>query len=139
MKILGFNVTKTKPDTPTPVFMVPTTPAYLVAPIQVRDIPEDLPEFEREYKVSLPDRRTMTVTIKRLFGNFISMSGELRQADGRHVWFEPTRVADHILDPTLAPLVENYCRMIIVEDKAWRDLNPAQFSDKRGRLWQLMK
>jgi hypothetical protein len=107
------------------------TTATLNGAIQVKEVAEDAPKFKREYKVALTEGRSMTVAIQNYgFISGISRSGELD-----YILFDPDRVADKVIDPALAPLVQRYCAEIEVADDAWRASRPDRYVDSEGATW----
>lgn len=104
--------------------------------LSVENIRDDPPDFKRVYTRKLDARATIKVEIKRSFGSGLYKSGELTQPNGRWVLFDPDRIADKILDPTLAPLVERCVAEIYRLDKAYRDPEPSEFTDTKGVTWK---
>jgi hypothetical protein len=102
--------------------------------INIHDTANDVPEFKRVYTIRLDNRATMKITMKT-FLNRIMTSGELTQPNGRWVLFEPERVADKILDPTLVPIIERYVAEIFAIDKPYR-ASVSEFTDDNGTTWR---
>lgn len=102
--------------------------------VTVKDVPNDRPEFKREYKVRLNANVKMTITIWQSTWLLITQ-GELDQPDGKWVIFEPEKPADKILDRELLPLVEKRCREILATDKAFRAAKPNSYIDDTGAVW----
>lgn len=107
------------------------------APISVRDVRADIPEFQRVYTVHINKDVVMKITIRNLrYFLGVLRDGELDQTGGRWVMFEPERPADKILDREILPLVEKYCQQIIQIDNKWRESKPNEFTDERGVVWR---
>jgi hypothetical protein len=104
--------------------------------IETKLVPEEEPEFKRLYNVKLDERCSMTITARTssILGRR-DFSGELTQPGGRWVLFDPERVADKILDPTLVPLIEARVKEIIALDKRLQGNGPSEFKDDRGTVW----
>ena len=104
--------------------------------VQVKDLPNDSPQFKREYRVKISDAVSMKVTIHNYgWSSGISINGELNQSNGRWVLFEPERPADKILDRNILPNVEKFCQEILAMDRAFRKNEPNEFVDKTGVRW----
>lgn len=104
--------------------------------IQIKDVPSDHPQFEREYRVKITDAVSMKITIKNYgWTTGLSINGELTQSNGRWVLFEPERPADKILDRDILPNVEKFCQEILAADRSYRHNEPAEFVDKQGVRW----
>lgn len=95
---------------------------------------EEAPGFKRLYTAHVTNRVDIEVKARTFLGSR-SYHGELRQSDGRTVWFEPTRVADKILDSFLVPLVEKICAEIFSIDKAYMRGPLDRFTDEKGVTW----
>jgi hypothetical protein len=102
--------------------------------IAVKEVPEDVPEFKREYSARL-DHRAVIKIDARTWAWGRRYGGELTQPNGRRVWFEPERIADKILDPALVPLVEKAVRQIIAMDEAYMATKPDRFTDEKRQVW----
>lgn len=102
--------------------------------IKITDIPEDAPDFKREYRGALANGIQVRVTAYQ-WTLGVMLSGELTQKNGRWVLFDPERVADRILDPALVPLVNEFCQEAIRLDKAFRASAPKSFVDEKGFTW----
>jgi len=108
--------------------------------IQIEDSPVAVPEFKRAYSVHLPDNRILKLTYydtHNILG--IEKEGELDQAGGiisddRWVLFDPSNIADKILDPQLVPVIQQYVEQIEKIDNEFRKSNPMNLSTKLGRL-----
>ncbi len=102
--------------------------------VHVTDVPEDVPQFKRNYVAAVTDDVTITITMKTYsYGR--QSAGELRQSDNKYVWFDPERVADRILDHTLVPLIEDRIKAIFTLDREFIKSNPCQFTDEKGTKW----
>jgi hypothetical protein len=95
---------------------------------------EDQPDFRRIYNAIIGNGIHIELEAYSFLGSR-SWRGELRQKDGRCVWFEPQRVADKILDPILVPMIEEVCAEIFDLDKAYIKYKPNSFTDKSGTVW----
>jgi hypothetical protein len=102
--------------------------------MRIENVREDAPAFKRIYKGHLDARCSITVTMKTSYGSRYK-SGELTQPNGRWVLFDPDEVADKILDPVLVPLVQSFCDAAEVQDKAFIQSDPREFSDEHGARW----
>lgn len=102
--------------------------------IHIEDNRADRPEFKRTYTAKLDNRCSIKLEIRTGYGDRYK-SGELTQPDGRYVLFDPERVADKIIDPTLVPLVEDACREILTLDREYVASNPDRFTDEGGHIW----
>jgi hypothetical protein len=104
--------------------------------IKIVNIAADVPEFRREYTSQLDARALCTIEAKS-WGSILGrhISGELKQPNGNRVWFEPDRIADKILDPTLVPLVQKFVDEVLAVDKKYIASNPSEFTDKAGDKW----
>lgn len=123
-----------EPATP-PAPVSPPPPAPAAHPISATLTPENRPEFRRTYVQRLDARCVITVSIREwTYG--LSTSAELTQPNGNTVWFDPDRIADKILDPTLVPLVAKAVQQIYGLDREFRASNPAEFKDDRGVMWR---
>lgn len=97
----------------------------------------DPPSFERIYTATIARGIHLKVTVKYSYdGISLYTSGELTQADGKWVFFEPERPADKILDRELLPEINALCRSIMDYDAAWRKSKPAEFTDTLGQTWR---
>jgi hypothetical protein len=102
--------------------------------VKVTEVPEDMPQFKRNYVAQVTDDVKITITMKTYsFGR--QSAGELRQSDDKYVWFDPERVADRILDHTLVPLIEERIKAIFSLDKEFMNSNPCQYTDEKGTKW----
>ena len=120
-----------------PLVVMQAAPAISPA-IAVTDVPADVPEFKRVYKATLDHRARIEVDIRWFLGDRWS-SGMLVQPDDRRVYFEPRRIADKILDPTLVPLVERACAEIFQLDAEFVASKPSRIVDKKGCVWLLQQ
>ena len=102
--------------------------------ITVKNIPADVPQFRREYSCGVGDIK-VKITTRSFMGNAM-YSGELDQADGKWVLFDPVSPADKILDRELLPGVQKICRQVLEADRAFRAATPAEFSDESGAIWR---
>ena len=119
---------------PKPVQEWPRTDSSIV----IKSVPEDIPQFRREYTVKLTDSVSMKITAKshKNYGNGNRvLYGELDQKDGKWVLFDPEAPADKILDRELLPLVQIKCQEILVFDKRFRDGRPNRYIDENGDYW----
>lgn len=114
---------------------LPRVPDSLGDRVKIREIPDEPPSFEREYTASLPRGVRMKVTTKKFLGTVIR-SGELIQAPGQWVLFDPECPADRILDREILPAVEELCRLILDRDVKFRNFPPDRFVDNRGSIWR---
>lgn len=103
--------------------------------ITIKLAAESHPEFSRTYTVKLDNRATLKVEIKH-YAHIMIRSGELRQPDGRWILFDPSKVADKIIDPVLVPMVQAKVDVIYSLDKAFRASNPNEFTDETGTKWR---
>lgn len=104
--------------------------------VSIRQVPEDRPVFEREYKVAVPRGVTMKINIKTYgWTTGTYYSGELSQTNGQWVLFDPQNPADKILDREILPIVQQRCQQILSVDAEWRASQPASFTDKFGTTW----
>lgn len=106
----------------------------LASPIKIKDIPEDRPDFRREYTATIMRGIRVKVTVRNGYGETYA-SGELTQPGGKYILFDPDHIADKIIDPVLLPdvgMVVNDMRQI---DKAWRRAKPSFFIDEGGTKW----
>lgn len=103
-------------------------------PIALKEIPEDVPAFKREYTARL-DHRAVIKIDARTWSRGRRYGGELSQPNGRWVLFDPERIADKILDPALVPLVERAVREIVAMDEAYMATNPDRFTDEKRQVW----
>lgn len=100
----------------------------------ITDVPEDVPQFKRNYTAAVTNDVKITITMKTYsYGR--SSAGELRQSDDKYVWFDPERVADRILDRSLVPLIEEHIKTIFALDAEYIKSNPCQFTDEKGTKW----
>jgi hypothetical protein len=99
--------------------------------LNVENIREEPPKFERVYTSRLDARASIKVTIKRSYGGLYK-TGELTQPNGRWVFFDPDAIADKIIDPVLVPLVQKCVDEIYQLDRAYRSPEPGEFFDTRG-------
>lgn len=113
--------------------VVPMMTTRAITDISARQEPEDEPKFERIYTVRLPRSCSMKIRMKTFFGRHAY--GELTQANGNCVWFEPERIADRILDRELVPVIERYVREIFAMDRAFMANKPKEFIDEKGQRW----
>lgn len=110
-------------------------PMSLGSDVTVKEIPEDKPEFKREYVVRLNSNVTMHITIHNFIGS-VMRQGELDQNDGKWVLFEPENPADKILDKELLPLVKSKCIEIIAVDQKFRNSDPDKYVDQSRSVWE---
>lgn len=104
--------------------------------INIKDIPEDVPQFKREYTAQIHGRATIEVKITIKTYNYgSSKMGELTQPNGGWVFFDPDRVAEKILDPILVPQVQAVVDQVYELDKQYRHPGPNSFKDERGTTW----
>lgn len=103
--------------------------------IAVKDVPGDIPKFQRCYSARLDDRAVCTVTAKSYTHGPRNFMGELKQPNGNALWFDPDRIADRILDPTLVPLVTEFVREVKILDREFMASNPSSYVDDRGNTW----
>ena len=95
---------------------------------------EERPRFRRSYRAQVNNRVSIECEAQTFLGSR-SWSGELRQNGGKVVWFEPTRVADQILDPVLVPLIEARCEEMFSLDREYMRSGLRQFVDESGTTW----
>lgn len=109
----------------------------LVAPrdlvISIKEIPGDRPQFKRQYSATLSERGSIAVTMKTFLGR--TSSGELKQPNGRWVYFDPDNIADRIIDRDLVKLVEQAVAQIYELDRQFIAANPRSFTDDSGVVW----
>lgn len=105
--------------------------------MSVTDVPAEVPAFRRIYVKKLDNRATMTLTAKS--SNYLGRwyRGELTQPNGAWVMFDPEKVAERILDPTLVPLVQKAVDEALTLDKAFISSKPRSFKDEKGNTWVL--
>src|SRR5271154_5352658 len=103
--------------------------------INVESIRSEVPEFRRVYNARLDARASVKIEIRTSYGHR-SANGELTQPNGRWILFDPDRIADKILDPTLVPLVERYVAEIIELDRQFVKSDPGEFIDVQGATWR---
>jgi hypothetical protein len=102
--------------------------------ITVVNVRNDAPRFKRQYKAKLDNRCVIEVVCDTFLGR--NFRGELTQPNGNHVYFDPKRIADKIIDPLLVPLVERACDEIEALDRAYMKSDPGEFVDERGVKWR---
>ena len=103
--------------------------------ISISEERETRPEFKRIYKAVLSPKARITIKARTTMFGDRSFDGELTQPNGRWVLFDPFRIADKILDPTLVPLVEETCKAIFALDRQYMDPPPQEFVDESGTRW----
>jgi hypothetical protein len=103
--------------------------------IRVVNDREDQPQFKRTYRKTLDSRAKVEVEAKTFVGSR-SFHGTLVQPNGNRVWFEPSRIADRILDPALVPLVAAFCEELFALDRAYVKSKPREFVDTGGTRWR---
>jgi hypothetical protein len=108
-----------------------TTPSGM----NVENVREDVPAFGRHYSAQLDDGRSIKVTMKTFMGSRMC-DGELDQAFGRWVLFDPHAIADKMLDPNLVPKVKAACEEIFALDRAYMASNRPEFVDEHGTTWR---
>lgn len=99
------------------------------------------PEFERIYTATLPGDRTLEI---RLHTNYHygwhtpqreNRFSKLIQSNGYYILFDPRRVADKVIDPSITPAVEDLSARILATDAAWWADKPKEFTDAGGTTW----
>ena len=132
LSLLGFVGCK-KPEA-VPVVVTP------VGHVTTKELPIEL-QFERRYVVKLTHDITMTITTKNtpymyLFADTkgVEWTGELKQSDGKYIFFDPFSPADRIIRPELIALVTPWIPAIRNLDEAYRE-NVTQFTDSKGNTW----
>ncbi len=104
--------------------------------ISVKMAPEDMPEFKRTYKATVDSRAEIEVTMRSYsFESSRSEDGTLTQPNGNYISFDPSNIAEKIIDPVLVPLVEKYVEEIKRMDAAFMASKPSEFTDKKGTVW----
>lgn len=119
-------------STPEPKLVVQTK----ISNITIMDVPGDVPEFERTYSSQITPEVSIKLTAKLFLFEPVTWDGELRQSDGRYVFFDPKNPADKILDRDLVAPVEKICKEAISTDEAWRASKPNEWTDKDGTTWR---
>jgi hypothetical protein len=119
-----------------------TTPIAVI-PIVVTPSPEAPPEFERKYAVSVgahlkggPFAVVITCWTTRSASLGRLTRGDLTQASGSRIDFDPKRVADRIIDRDLYPIVQAAVDDILANDAAFVASNPAEYTDSNGATWR---
>lgn len=113
-------------------------PVQEAAPLHdltIKDIPDDAPDFRREYSTTIARGIVVTIEIRKGHGNETYTNGELRQPDRKYIFFDPDRPAEKIIDPVLLPEIEVVCREIAKVDSQWRARPILEFTDKAGQRW----
>ena len=114
----------------------PAKPSGNPMGIRAKPVREDAPKFRREYSAALTEGVKISVTMRTISGLGRYGSGELTQANGRWILFDPKRIADKILDPRLVPLVEAACEAIFDMDRDWLRTSTNEFTDEKGAVWR---
>lgn len=108
------------------------------ASVSISEIPEDPPKFRRDYRKKLDGRASCTISMRSSWSRRFSF-GELTQPDGRWVMFDPERVAEKILDPSLVPLIEEFTKQVFSLDRDFIKSNPSKFADENGLEWHKIR
>ena len=104
--------------------------------IQIKNNPEDPPEFSRTYTAATTGGVVVEVDIKNWrYSSDTYTNGVLTQPDGKWIIFDVKRVADKIIDPILLPSVEALVKEILAIDAAFRKTKPTEFTDEKGVTW----
>lgn len=107
----------------------------MVDGVEVRDVPQDPPAFERVYVESISDNVTVRITMKSYSFGRSDRFGELQQSDGKYVLFNIGRVAEKIIQAELVPHVERAVQHVLALDAAYMKSKPASFVDVHGTRW----
>lgn len=112
--------------------------------VQVETIAEHPPVFARRYSAQINDQVSIeltreTYTYSARFG-YIKRQNDLlatlKQSDGRTVHFNPDKVAEYILEPSLVKPIELYVQQIYEFDQQFMDSKPDRFVDLDGHEWR---
>lgn len=104
--------------------------------ISMKTKAEERPRFEISYSKQIDDNANIIITCYSFWGGTErTMSGELRQPNGRWVLFEPYRVADKILDPRLIKPIEDFVKIVVKMDNKFIRSKPSEYIDKSGQKW----
>ncbi len=106
----------------------------------VEDLPENEPEFKRQYTVHLPEDRTVSVIFaspryataprREVYGY-----GVITSVQGR-ILFNIDKIATDILNPSLrAPIQSIVDQMKEMDDEYWKE-TPKSFVDRNGVVWE---
>lgn len=113
---------------------MPQTPTVTDG-VVVKDIPQDPPAFEREYSEQITPDVAVIVKMKTYAFGRSDLYAELKQADGKYVFFSIHRVAEKIIQPELVPLVERSVQKILAMDRAYMETPTREFTDTNGTRW----
>jgi hypothetical protein len=104
--------------------------------VSVKEVSGEVPRFKRIYSTTV-NGIFVEVSIYN-WGSSLGLmkSGMLTQRNGRWVSFDPEAVADKILDPDLAPKVQEFSNEVIRLDKQFRSGPPTEFKDEDGTVWR---
>ncbi len=123
-----------------PAQIIPPNNRHVPTPnphINIKDVPEDRPQFKKEYTGVLSNNAKIKLTARSGYvRRDRSWSGELTQPNGRWVLFDPERIADKILDPQLVPLITDFTSAAMALDTAFVKSKPDTFTDEDKNIWK---
>lgn len=98
--------------------------------------PEEIPEFERVYTITVGDGFKIEVGLITYSFSERCDHATVTQKDGRSISFDAHKVADKIIDRDLYPLVQGAVDRILALDKGFIDSKPSEFIDEKGTRWR---
>jgi hypothetical protein len=102
---------------------------------KIENCREALAVFRRRYSKRLDTRAYVEVEAQTFLGSR-RFDGILEQPNGNQIRFDPARIADKIIDPTLVPLVATFCDQMFALDRAYVKSRPNEFLDSNGIRWR---
>lgn len=105
-------------------------------PFAAKTAPESAPYFRRIYTTNI-NRIKLDVTARSWsFQRHRDFSGCLTQPNGNWVLFDPDRIAEKILDPTLVPLIAKAVELAKALDAEFVREGMVEFVDEKGVTWR---
>lgn len=114
----------------------PVVPQRTQDPIViVTEVRSERPEFHRIYTLPIEGGFTLKIEMKWFIHDRFDES-ELRQKDGKRIFFDAKNVADKIIDRELYPKVQRAVNQILEMDRKFIASNPSEYVDETGTRWR---
>lgn len=116
---------------------VPYDPAPRFVDFHIKDCPENIPTFKREYRATIADDVTVRIDIEN--GRYQcdkerKVSGVLSQTGRGYVFFDACDLADKIIIPEIVAATQSLMTHVLELDAEFAKTQD-RFTDKDGQVW----
>lgn len=105
--------------------------------IKIVDVLENEPSFRKCYSGTLSNNARIELEAQKGFSWKPRIwSGILAQPNGNRIYFDPSNIAEKIIDPQLVPLIQNFVQAAFELDQQFMESPRDTFVDKNNHVWK---